>query len=226
MAARNADSMTNAQGEFKPTQPRDEPLTTHGHQPGQKVSPADHAPEFSAQTLPAGSAPSSKTFQPNTSSETPGQGNNPSVLRSHGKEDVSTSASSTLVGATSADVHTGLGHPGQGQTSNELRHDGAHTRTKQRSGPEGAGAPGGSGLTGGDDSLNTEFRRLQEDSGHPRGPLPGHNATLSGAESKEPVGSAELASEGGKGPTALNPTNKSTNASGVADRGTGNDHQA
>jgi hypothetical protein len=30
-------------------------------------------------------------------------------------------ASSTLQGATSGDVHTGLGHPGQGQTSQELR---------------------------------------------------------------------------------------------------------
>lgn len=38
------------------------------------------------------------------------------------------------MGATSADVHTGLGHPGQGQTSNELRHDGGNT--------------GGSGLEG------------------------------------------------------------------------------
>jgi hypothetical protein len=33
-------------------------------------------------------------------------------------------ASDTLQGATSADVHTGLGHPGQGQTSSEL-HDGS-----------------------------------------------------------------------------------------------------
>lgn len=30
MAARNADAMNNAQGEFHPRQPRDEPLTTHG----------------------------------------------------------------------------------------------------------------------------------------------------------------------------------------------------
>ena len=30
MAARNADSMENAQGEFHPSKPRDEPLTTHG----------------------------------------------------------------------------------------------------------------------------------------------------------------------------------------------------
>jgi hypothetical protein len=30
-------------------------------------------------------------------------------------------ASDTLQGATSGDVHTGLGHPGQGQSSSELR---------------------------------------------------------------------------------------------------------
>ncbi|KAF2678049.1 hypothetical protein K458DRAFT_423458 [Lentithecium fluviatile CBS 122367] len=30
-------------------------------------------------------------------------------------------ASSTIQGTTSADMHTGLGHPGQGQTSKELR---------------------------------------------------------------------------------------------------------
>jgi hypothetical protein len=35
--------------------------------------------------------------------------------------------------------------------------------------------------------LNTEFRQLQEDGDHPRGPLAGHNATKAGAESKEPV---------------------------------------
>ena len=46
----------------------------------------------------------------------------------HGKESTKTTASSTLGGATSGDVHTGFGHPGEGQTSNELRHDGQHTR--------------------------------------------------------------------------------------------------
>ena len=53
----------------------------------------------------------------------PGQADNSSVERDHGKESTKTTASSTLGGATSGDVHTGLGHPGQGQTSNELRHD-------------------------------------------------------------------------------------------------------
>jgi len=197
MAARNADSMTNAQGEFKPSKPRDEPLETHGHQPGAKASPADHAPEFSAQTLPAGTAPASSTYQPNPVSEVPGQANNPDVERSHGKEGVRTDPLSTLPGATSADVHTGLGHPGQGQTSNEIRHDGQHKRKKQRSGAEGSGAEGGSGLHEGPkgEDLNVEFRRLREDGEHPRAPLAGHNATLDGAANKEPEGPEQVAAE-------------------------------
>ncbi|KEF58899.1 uncharacterized protein A1O9_03742 [Exophiala aquamarina CBS 119918] len=222
MAARNADSMTNAQGEFHPRKPRDEPVQTSGHQIGQKVSPADHAPEFSAKTLPAGTAPKSATYQPNPVDETPGQANNPDVLRSHGKEGVQTDALSTLPGATSADVHKGLGHPGQGQTSNELRHEGAHTSTKQTSGLEGAGAQGGSGLR--EDGMNTEFRRLQQDGDHPSGPpaARAHNVSLDGAESKLPVASEHLAAEGTK-TRALNDTNRSTNATGVPDRGAGSD---
>lgn len=166
------------------------------HQIGQKVSPADYAPDFSAQTLRAGTAPASATYQPNPINETPGQANNPDVLRSHGKEGLRTDAMSTLPCATSADVHKGLGHPGQGQTSTELRHEGAHTSTKQTSGPEGAGAQGGSGLR--EDGMNTEFRRLQEEGDHPSGPRAGHNVSLNGAESKAPVASEHLAAEGTK----------------------------
>ncbi|KAL8809557.1 MAG: hypothetical protein Q9200_003315, partial [Gallowayella weberi] len=118
MAARNADSITNAQGEVHPSVPRDEPLTTSGHKPGILVG-NDTAPEFSAKTLPAGSAPADRTFQPNATSEVPGQADNDNVLRSHGKESTHTTASSTLGGATSGDVHTGLGKPVQGQTSHD-----------------------------------------------------------------------------------------------------------
>ncbi|KAL8643421.1 MAG: hypothetical protein Q9226_008390, partial [Calogaya cf. arnoldii] len=114
MAARNPDSITNAQGEVHPSHPRDEPLTTHGHKPGVLVG-NDAAPEFSAKTLPPGSAPKDRTFQPNNISEVPGQADNENVLRSHGKESTHTTASSTLGGATSGDVHTGLGKPVQGQ---------------------------------------------------------------------------------------------------------------
>lgn len=60
--------------------------------------------------------------------------------RSHGKEQVRTTAESTLQGATSQDVHKGLGHPGSGQTSTEIRHDGEHHRKRQGHGLEGVGA--------------------------------------------------------------------------------------
>lgn len=44
------------------------------------------------------------------------------------------------MGATSADVHQGMGKPMQGQTSTEIKHEGAHGRKKQPSGLEGVGA--------------------------------------------------------------------------------------
>ncbi|KAL6244552.1 hypothetical protein RBB50_008794 [Rhinocladiella similis] len=220
MASTNADSMTNAQGEFQPSRPRDRPMETRGHQVGQKVSPADHAPEFSAQTLPPGTAPKESTYQPNSISEVPGQANNPDILRSHGKEGVRTDPLSTLPGATSADVHTGLGHPGQGQTSTEVRHEGQHTASKAPSGPEGAGATGGSGLHG---DVNTEFRRLAQDD-HPRGPRSGHNVTLQGAEDKEPVRDVEVAAEGDS--VKRDPGySRAKGATGVPDRGAGSDRQ-
>ena len=111
------------------------------HKPGVLVG-NDAAPEFHAKTLPPGSAPADRTFKPNPISEVPGQADNASVERDHGKESTKTTASSTLGGATSGDVHTGLGHPGQGQTSSELRHEGAHTSTKQGGGLAGRGASG------------------------------------------------------------------------------------
>ncbi|TBU31352.1 hypothetical protein BD309DRAFT_541749 [Dichomitus squalens] len=51
-----------------------------------------------------------------------------------------TSAGDTLTGATSADVHQGLGHPGQGQTSAELHHDGKAHRKRQMQGTDQYGS--------------------------------------------------------------------------------------
>jgi len=100
------------------------------------VSDADKAPEFHAQTLPAGSAPADKTFKPNANDDAP-------PLTAHQSdndpESERTKASDTIVGATSADVHTGYGHPGQGQSSRELRHDGGRGQAG------GLEAVGGSG---------------------------------------------------------------------------------
>lgn len=50
------------------------------------------------------------------------------------------SAADTIAGATSGDVHTGLGHPGAGQTSKELRHDGMQTSKNPGKSLEGVGA--------------------------------------------------------------------------------------
>ena len=191
-ATRNADSMTNAQGEFNPKVPRSEPLTTSGHQIGQKVSPADHAPEFSAKVLPAGTAPEERTFAPNPAGEVPGQADNP--------ESTVQSDPLDFPGATSGDVHKGFGHPGQGQTSSELRNEGQHTSKKVGSGLEGAGAQGGSGLR--EDGMNREFRELARDTPvGEHGPASGRNrdggagASLDGAESVEPVKDTEVAGE-------------------------------
>lgn len=95
-----------------------------------------------------------------------------------------------MPGATSADVHTGIGHPGQGQTSKELRGDGK----KQRLGQVGQ-AEGGSGLHG---DLSAEAADLQKD--HIAGPTTAkeHNVSLEGAESKEPVAAEQVASMGDK----------------------------
>ncbi|KAK2756732.1 hypothetical protein FQN54_005178 [Arachnomyces sp. PD_36] len=126
-ATRNIDSINNKQGEFQPSRPRDEPQTTHGHKPGVKASPADFAPEFHAKTVPPGTAPADRTFQPNPTGETP----NTQPVDPNG------------IGADSRDVHKGLGHPGSGQTSSEIRHEGASHRTRQSAGLEGVGASGG-----------------------------------------------------------------------------------
>jgi len=128
----SANAVSNQEGQIGSHVPRSEPLTTHGHKPGVIASKADAAPEFSAQTLPAGSAPSSKTYTPNPETI------DPSASKP--------SASETLQGDTSADVHTGLGHPGQGQTSTEEHHAGTSGGLKNRSGLEGLGTVGDSSV--------------------------------------------------------------------------------
>lgn len=60
--------------------------------------------------------------------------------RGHGKESTYTPASATLPGATSKDVYQGYGHPGSGETSKELHHDGTAGRKHQGYGLEGVGA--------------------------------------------------------------------------------------
>ncbi len=112
-------------------------LTAVQHKPGVMASERDKAPEFHAQAVPQGTAPPDRLFKPNTASEAPptsdstGEGD---------AESTEVSASDTLGGATSKDVHTGLGKPMQGETSAELRHDGQHGRKKEKLGLAGTGA--------------------------------------------------------------------------------------
>lgn len=68
-----------------------------------------------------------------------------------------TTASDTLTGATSADVHDSLGNPGQGQTSAEMRHDGEHHRKKHGLGKEQWGTTGGAEMKVGNDERQRDF---------------------------------------------------------------------
>ncbi|KAH0352906.1 hypothetical protein KCU81_g1633, partial [Aureobasidium melanogenum] len=131
MAARNPEASANSDPNgFHASAPRDEPLTTTGHQPGKLVG-NDAAPEFHAETLPAGTAPPEHTFKPNNIAEAPPVSGG-------------TTAGETIGGATSQQVHTGLGHPGQGQTSAELHHDGQSHNKNPGTGLDGlkSGAQG------------------------------------------------------------------------------------
>ena len=113
----------------------------------------DAAPEFSAQTLPAGTAPADRTFQPKPNSETSGQANNPDIAtESH------TLASDTINGASSADVHQGLGMPVQGQSSQHLHGSGVAKGQKE-----------GNGLVGVVADSSDSFRERALDHEFPKG---------------------------------------------------------
>ena len=141
----------------------------------------DAAPEFHAQTLPAGSAPSDRTFTPNTTSEIPGQADNENVERSHGKESTKTNASDTLGGATSGDVYSGMGKPIQGQTAGD---------DKTLGGGERSGGP--SGIQGVDERVDPRQRGLERETGD----LAGKKEPLGeGAEELPNAGAEEVAAE-------------------------------
>ncbi|KAM0713573.1 hypothetical protein Q7P37_010535 [Cladosporium fusiforme] len=118
---------TGGSGEFNP-KPAGASRENHdGHKPG-VLTGNDAVPEFNVKTLPPGSAPADKSFTSNVQ-ETPAQA-------SYNKP----SASDSLGGFTSGDVHAGLGKPIQGQTSNEIHHDGqAGRKNPGMGGAEGVG---------------------------------------------------------------------------------------
>ena len=59
----------------------------------------------------------------------------------------------------------GAGHPGQGQTSSELRHDGAHTSSKHGGGLAGVGASVGSSNQMVDTDTQPKERALEKEEG-------------------------------------------------------------
>lgn len=133
MASRNPESLVN-QGEFTARKPRSEPMTTKGHAPGVQVG-NDAVPEFHAETHPPGTAPKGNTFQPDPQDD----------VSLQAQSGTRTEVEDTLGGATSADVHAGLGKPTQGQTGQELHGDKhvGNRKNRERAGLEGTGASAG-----------------------------------------------------------------------------------
>ena len=146
----------------------------------------DAAPEFHAKVLPPGSAPAENTFQPNPINEVPGQADNENVLRGHGKESTKTSALDSIPGATSGDVHKGLGHPGQGQTS-------ADKDVSGRSGLMGVGASGvQSGMGGVDERTDASQRGIEKEGSRTKDTV---GEFAAGAEERLPATADEVAAE-------------------------------
>ncbi|KAF2480924.1 hypothetical protein BDY17DRAFT_254649 [Neohortaea acidophila] len=173
----NADSIANqagdgSSGEFSSRIAPSEPMMSSGKQPGKLVG-NDAAPEFQAETLPAGTAPTSRTFQPNPTDEAPPQATN-------------AAAEDTILGSTSGDVHTGLGHPGSGQSSTEIRHDGEKGRNNPGKSVQGVGESTQNFET--NDERDPQYKDDVDERERGRG-------EKLGAEDREPVSAENLASE-------------------------------
>lgn len=135
-------------------------LTLSKHKPGVLVG-NEAVPEFTAKTLPPGSAPSDRTFKPNSANTI-----HPTSETDDNKDpDATTSASDTLGGATSGDVYTGLGKPVQGQSSAELEHNGYPHRKRPETGL--VGVAGGVYATDHpvDEGVQPEQRALEKEEG-------------------------------------------------------------
>lgn len=85
-----------------------------------------------------------------------------------------------------------MDHPGQGQTSREIRHDGKHTRKNDIPGFDGQ-ATGGSGLR--DEECDKARRLARETTEHRPRSAREHNTTLEGVEDKVPASSEVVAAE-------------------------------
>jgi hypothetical protein len=134
------------------------------------------APEFHAETHPPGTAPRENTFQPRPEGEVPAQAYGAQV-----------DVSDTLGGATSQDVHQGLGQPLQGQESRELH--GAHVRKRKKERTGVAGVGGSDGV----DSVREKGADLPE--GVYKGMRGKASDEYPAAEDRVPANATDIASE-------------------------------
>lgn len=95
-------------------------------------------------------------------------------------KDTWTNAQSTITGATSADVHTGLGKPVQGQTTNDVNESGK--ARGERSGAGDITLGGDEAIVGGRD-LKTDDERKGG-----KGPDGNEKNNIIGAEEQVPTG--------------------------------------
>ena len=86
------------------------------HKPGNEQG-NDAVREFHAEVHPRGDAPPEDTFQPNPIGTSPGQALNA------GQDPSGQTEALDMPGATSKDVHTGLGLPLQGMEGREVNHE-------------------------------------------------------------------------------------------------------
>lgn len=147
------------------------------HKPGNEQG-NEAVPEFHAETHPPGTAPKEESFEPNpttaaTADSSLGAGADPL----------------SFPGATSKDVHAGMGMPIQGQADRDIHHQlpgrrhedirmHPGKRKKERSGLEGVGANGAK------DPVREHGWDLPE--GVEKGTKGKHNPDWPGAEEREP----------------------------------------
>ncbi len=126
--------------------------------------------------MPGATAPPDQTFAPGQSADV----NLSEAASKQTGGQASVPAQDTIVGATSKDVHVGLGHPGSGQPASQKKFH------KERSGLEGRGANEGDWVK--DRGLDRDHEQ-----GGKLASAEGRTEILS-AEDRLPTGAEELAS--------------------------------
>lgn len=119
----------------------------------------DAVPEFSAKTLPPGSAPAQHTFKPNPTDTAPPT----QQYRDNNEPDAPQASAMDFPGATSGDVNKGMGKPIQGQTSSELHHDGQHHNKNPGTGLDGIKSGAQGKTVDAHDPMHADQRAIDKD---------------------------------------------------------------